>query len=59
MTRITVDTNIIPADDIVEICKKKGYECACISVSNREIEGTIIRKGNESRARDSRICSFW
>ena len=44
MTKVTVDTNIIPADDIIEICKKKGYECACISVSNREIEGTSFEK---------------
>ena len=44
MKKITIDTNIIPADDIINICKNRGYEYACISVTNREIEGSSLEK---------------
>ena len=38
--KITLDTNILPADDLVDACRVRGWDIAVTSVSRREIEGT-------------------
>ncbi len=44
MKKITIDTNIITDNTVIEICDKKGYEYTCISVTNREVEGTSFEE---------------
>jgi len=44
MKKITIDTSVIPAEEIMTICKNKGYEYTCISVTNRELEGTSFEE---------------
>jgi len=44
MKKITIDTNILPADDIVKKCKESGYEYAIVSVTNREVSGSDFEK---------------
>jgi len=45
MKRITIDTNILPLDDIiVDVCKKNGYEYTVVSVTEREVEGSDFEK---------------
>jgi hypothetical protein len=37
LNRITIDTNLLPADDLVELAKGRGYEVGIVSVSEREL----------------------
>jgi hypothetical protein len=36
LKRITIDTNLLPADDLVELAKVRGYEVDIVSVTERE-----------------------
>lgn len=42
MIRITLDTNVLPANRISEAAEKLNCEFAVITVTNRELEGTDI-----------------
>ncbi len=44
MKTITIDTNIITINTIFDICDKKGYKYTCFSVTNREVEGTLLEE---------------
>ena len=44
MKKVTIDTNIIPLQDIEDICRKKGYKISTISVTNREVKNTKYEK---------------
>jgi len=38
--KITLDTNILSADDLISSCKNCGWDFAVVSVTEREVEGT-------------------
>ena len=38
--KITLDTNILPADDLLSTCKNRGWDFTVVSVTSREMEGT-------------------
>jgi hypothetical protein len=40
MKKVTIDTNVFPINDIVNICKRHGFEYTVVSVTNRELENT-------------------
>lgn len=40
---VTIDTNILPATDLVDLAKSKGYEVATVSVTEREVGQDDIR----------------
>lgn len=42
MKRVTLDTNVLPPDDILKAAEGLGFEFALVSVSNREVAGTDI-----------------
>ncbi len=38
--KITLDTNILPDEDIISACRELGWDLAVVSVTEREMEGT-------------------
>jgi len=42
--KITIDTNMLSADDILLICEKHGIDCRPVTVSGREVENTSWNK---------------
>lgn len=43
MKRITLDTNILPAEDILASAEKFDWDVAIVSVTEREIEGSDLQ----------------
>ena len=43
MKTVTIDTNILPADDLVRLAKQKGYEVVVVSVTEREMNSGDTR----------------
>ena len=37
MKRVTIDTNVLPADDLIELAKSRGWDVAIASVTEREL----------------------
>lgn len=42
MTRVTLDTNILPIDDLLSPARAQGFEIARVTVTDREVEGTQV-----------------
>lgn len=42
MKRVTLDTNVLPADKVLQAAEGLGFEFVLVSVSNRELAGTDI-----------------
>src|SRR5262245_43921234 len=40
--KITFDTNVLPATDIIALAMSKGHNCVVVTVTGRELEGTDI-----------------
>jgi len=40
MKRVTLDTNMLPADDLLEAAQGRGFQFARVTVTDREVEGT-------------------
>lgn len=38
--KITLDTNLLPADDLITACKNLDWDFAVVSVTEREVEDT-------------------
>ena len=43
MKSVTTDTNVLPASNLVDMARTKGYEVAIISVTEREVGQFDIR----------------
>lgn len=41
-TLVTFDTGVLPADELIEFARNKGFELARVSVTDRELEWTDI-----------------
>ena len=40
--KITIDTNIIPNDELIKVCSRLNLELVVVSVTPRELEGTDL-----------------
>jgi hypothetical protein len=40
LNRVTLDTSALPADELVEPARERGFELGRVSVTDREVEGT-------------------
>ena len=43
MNTVTIDTNVLPAQDLIELAAERGFDVAVVSVTEREVGSRNIR----------------
>jgi predicted nucleic acid-binding protein len=49
MKTVTIDTNVLPASDLIALAKVQGYEVAVVSVTGREVGHGDVRLQRQLR----------
>ena len=53
-TLVTLDTNVLPADELIARASGLPFEFCVVSVTNREVEGTVLAENSSTALAERR-----